>query len=199
MMACIRRKRWRVVATAAAVVGALASAGCAGRGTPPLGAADAQQGLQAYRLGAGDRLRIGVYAEPSLSGDYAVSGAGEIAFPLIGTVAAGGRTLAEVTEVLTARLGDGYMLAPRVSIEVLQYRPYYILGEVEKPGEYPYVAGRTIEQAVAAAGGFSYRANPRRVILRRLPDPAEKAVDLQSGQLVAVMPGDTIRVLERYF
>ena len=140
-----------------------------------------------------------VYNEPNLSGEYAVSGAGEIAFPLIGMVAADGRTVADVTQALTTCIADGYMSDPRVSVEVLNYRPFYILGEVQKPGEYPYVAGMTIEQAVAVAGGFNYRANARRVNLRRTPDPAEKSVDLREARVVAVMPGDTIRVLERYF
>lgn len=189
--------RWTGVAAAGALT--LLTAGCATSVAPPLGAVEAQQGLGTYRLGAGDKLRITVYNEPNLSGEYAVSGAGEIAFPLIGMVAADGRTVAEVTQTLTSRIGDGYMSDPRVSVEVLNYRPFYILGEVQKPGEYPYVAGMTIEQAVAVAGGFNYRANPRRVNLRRTPDPAEKSVDLRESRVVAVMPGDTIRVLERYF
>lgn len=192
-----RRGRWVGVIMAGVLT--MASQGCATSSAPPLGAAEAQQGLRAYRLGAGDRLRVTVYNEPNLSGEYAVSSAGEIAFPLIGMVGADGRTVNEVTQTLTARIGEGYMTDPRVSVEVLNYRPYYILGEVQKPGEYPYVAGMTIEQAVAAAGGFSYRANAARVNLRRTPDPAEKSVQLYSQQAVAVMPGDTIRVLERYF
>lgn len=189
----------------AALSGALAlltaglTAGCATSGAPPLGVAEAGMGLQAYRLGAGDRLRVTVYNEPNLSGEYTVSSSGELAFPLIGMVAADGRTVGDVTQALTARIADGYMTDPKVSVEVLNYRPYYILGEVQKPGQYPYVAGMTIEQAVAAAGGFGYRANARRVNLRRTPDPQEKTVELDSGQVVAVMPGDTIRVLERYF
>lgn len=184
-----------------AVVGVLAVlvAGCAAQTAPPMGAAQARMGLQAYRLGAGDRLRVTVYNEPNLSGEYTVSTGGELALPLIGMVAADGRTIGDLTQALTARIADGYMTDPKVSVEVLNYRPYYILGEVQRPGQYPYVAGMTIEQAVAAAGGFGYRANARRVNLRRNPDPAEKAVELNSGQVVAVMPGDTIRVLERYF
>lgn len=184
-----------------AAVGALTLLGqaCTTASAPPLGALEAQEGLQAYRLGAGDRLRVTVYNEPNLSGEYAVSSAGEIAFPLIGMVPADGRTVNELIGALTGRIAEGYMTDPRVSVEVLNYRPYYILGEVQKPGEYPYVAGLTIEQAVAVAGGFNYRANAKRVNLRRTPEPAEKSVDLYSSQAVAVMPGDTIRVLERYF
>lgn len=194
---CSLRRGW----SGAVAVGVLAllAQGCAGSNAPPLGAAQAQEGLRAYRLGAGDKLRVTVYNEPNLSGEYAVSSAGEIAFPLVGMIAADGRTVGEVTQTLTGRIAEGYMTDPRVSVEVLNYRPYYIMGEVQKPGEYPYVAGMTIEQAVAVAGGFNYRANARKVNLRRTPDPAEKSVELYSSQAVAVMPGDTIRVLERYF
>lgn len=187
--------------TCALAVGALAflCQACATPAGPALTGAEARMGLGAYRLGAGDKLRVTVYNEPSLSGEYAVSSAGEIAFPLIGMVAANGHTVSEVTQALTSRIGDGYMTDPRVSVEVLNYRPYYILGEVQKPGEYPYVAGMTIEQAVAVAGGFSYRANARSVGLRRTSDPAEKSVELRANAVVTVMPGDTIRVKERYF
>ncbi|MEE4451337.1 polysaccharide biosynthesis/export family protein [Novosphingobium resinovorum] len=178
---------------------ALTIQGCATSGAPPLGAAEAGMGLGAYRLGPGDRLRVTVYNEPSLSGEYAVSSAGAIAFPLVGNIDAQARTVEDVAQALTTRIADGYMTDPRVSVEVLNYRPYYILGEVQRPGQYPYVAGMTIEQAVAAAGGFSYRANARRVNLRRTPDPAEKSVEIAGRQVVVVMPGDTIRVLERYF
>lgn len=194
----MNRNRYERGLFAAAAL-ALMCQGCATSNAPPLSRAEAQMGLGAYHLGAGDKLRITVYNEPSLTGEYAVSSVGEIAFPLIGMVPAGGRTVTELTQALTARIGDGYMTDPRVSVEVMNYRPYYILGEVQKPGEYPYVAGMTIEQAVAVAGGFSYRANPKRVNLRRASDPAEKSVELRSDMVVTVMPGDTIRVKERYF
>ncbi|MFT4055669.1 MAG: polysaccharide biosynthesis/export family protein [Novosphingobium sp.] len=178
---------------------ALLVQGCVTSGALPLSAVEARKGLNAYRLGAGDKLRVTVYNEPNLSGEYAVSSAGKIAFPLIGFVDAEGETVEDLSRALTVRIADGYMTNPKVSVEVLNYRPYYILGEVQKPGQYPYVAGISIEQAVAAAGGFSYRANARRVNLRRTPDPVEKSVELNAGQVVVVMPGDTIRVLERYF
>lgn len=195
----VRKVQGSMAGVAAIGLLALALSGCASTGAAPLSSAEAQMGLGAYRLGAGDKLRITVYNEPSLSGEYAVSSAGEVAFPLIGMVPADGRTVQDITQLLTTRISDGYMKDPKVSVEVLNYRPYYILGEVQRPGQYPYVAGMSVEQAVAAAGGFSYRANPKKVNLRRTPDPAEKSVQLRSGEVVAVMPGDTIRVLERYF
>ncbi|SMP70025.1 polysaccharide export outer membrane protein [Novosphingobium panipatense] len=186
------------LAIAAGAMGLLVQ-GCATSSAPPLSAAESRMSLGAYKLGAGDRLRVTVYNEPSLSGEFAVSSAGRIAFPLVGMIDAAGRSVEEMTGVLTALLADGYMTDPRVSMEVLNYRPYYILGEVQRPGQYPYVAGMTIEQAVAAAGGFGYRANSARVNLRRTADAPEKSVGLRGNQMVMVMPGDTIRVLERHF
>lgn len=191
--------RRRMIGAVAVSALALLVQGCATSGAAPLSAAEARMGLEAYRLGAGDRLRVTVYNEPNLSGEYAVSSAGKLAFPLIGMVDAAGQTVEDLSRMLTMRIADGYMTDPKVSVEVLSYRPYYILGEVQRPGQYPYVAGMSIEQAVAAAGGFSYRANSRRVNLRRTPDPAEKSVEMNAGQVVVVMPGDTIRILERYF
>lgn len=189
----------RIIGAVVASMLAVLVQGCATSGAVPLSAAEARMGLEAYRLGAGDKVRVTVYNEPNLSGEYALSSAGRIAFPLVGTVDANGRTVEDLSRILTDRIADGYMTDPKVSVEVLNYRPYYILGEVQRPGQYPYVAGMSIEQAVAAAGGFSYRANARRVNLRRTPEPAEKSVELNARQVVVIMPGDTIRVLERYF
>ena len=100
---------------------------------------------------------------------------------------------------LTEQLAAGYLADPRVSAEVLDYRPYYILGEVNRPGQYPFAYGLTIEQAVAAAGGFTYRANDDRIFLKRALDTQEKVVDLDKTPAFRVLPGDTIRVGERFF
>lgn len=184
-------------ATSLALSGALLS-GCASASAPPISAAEVARGLESYRLGAGDKLRITVYNEPALTGEYNVTPAGGIAFPLVGAVDAANRTIDDVTKDLTARLSAGYVNDPRVSVEVLNYRPFYILGEVNKPGEYPYVSGLTVEQAVALAGGFTYRANEKTATLRRQSANAPAAVSLRGAQ-VAVLPGDTIRIGERYF
>lgn len=189
----------RLIGAVVASLLAVLVQGCATSGALPLSAAEAGMGMDAYRLGAGDKVRVTVYNEPNLSGEYALSSAGRIAFPLVGTIDADGQTVEDLSRMLTDRIADGYMTDPKVSVEVLTYRPYYILGEVQRPGQYPYVAGMSVEQAVAAAGGFSYRANARRVNLRRGPQPSEKSVELNAGLVVMVMPGDTIRILERYF
>ncbi|WP_294395433.1 polysaccharide biosynthesis/export family protein [uncultured Sphingomonas sp.] len=167
---------------------------------PQIAAAAVETGAvdAVYRLDAGDKLRITIFNEPSLSGDYAVTAEGNVSFPLIGEIAAKGRTLSEVRETLRKRLGNGYLNDPRVAVEPVNYRPYYILGEVNKPGGYPYSSGLKLEQAVAAAGGYTYRANRGTAFLRRADDAREKRVKLRQ-QLIHVLPGDTIRIGERYF
>lgn len=151
-----------------------------------------------YVLAPGDKLRITVYSEAALTGEYAINSAGNVAFPLIGDVLARNSTVEDLAAAITARLSNGYVKDPRVSVEILNYRPYYILGEVNKPGEYPYAVNLTIEQAAAAASGYSYRANKRYAFVRRANEAQEYSVDLR-GRPVYVLPGDTIRIGERYF
>lgn len=186
------------LAGALAASAALLLGGCAGAGAPPISSADVAAGLESYRLGAGDRVRVTVFNEPALTGEYNITPGGALAFPLIGVVEAGGRTIDAVQQELAAKLAEGYVNDPRVSLEVLTYRPFYILGEVNRPGEYSYTSGMTVEQAIARAGGFTYRANEKTVFLRRQTGKAESTVPLRQAQ-VAVLPGDTIRVGERYF
>ncbi len=162
--------------------------------SPPAGAVNALD----YKLGAGDKIRIIVFGEESLTGEFIVpGGGGMIAFPLVGDVQAGGLTVSEIQREIELKLRDGYLKDPRVSIEVLNYRPFYILGEVTKPGEYPYTNGLTVLNAVATANGFTYRADTRRVFIRRANDAVEREYPLNS--LIAVAPGDTIRIKERFF
>ncbi len=152
----------------------------------------------AYRLAPGDRLRITVFGEEALSGEYGLTPAGNVAFPLIGSVAAAGLSVEALQAAIGTRLAAGYLKDPRVSAEVIAYRPYYILGEVGRPGAFPFAIGLTVDQAVAAAGGFTYRANHHRVFVRRADEAKEVAIDLRRGP-VAIGPGDTIRIGERYF
>lgn len=168
-------------------------AGCA-TDPPPLTASSGT--TPGYLLDTGDKLRINVFNEEKLTGDYAVSPAGTIAFPLIGAVPARGLTADQLAAGLSGQLRT-FVNDPRVAAEMLTYRPYYILGEVARPGEYPFVNGMRIEQAVAAAGGYTYRANTTRVFVQR-GDTAERTVALRDSP-IRVMPGDTIRVGERYF
>lgn len=152
----------------------------------------------AYILGTGDKIRISVFGEPKMDGEYVVSSTGVISFPLIGNIPARGHTVEAMQEDIRAKLAAGYLKDPRVSAEVLNYRPFYILGEINKPGEYPFVNGITVQQAVAMAGGFSYRANTRRVFIKRALDTSERPIEIK-GVAVTLAPGDTIRVGERFF
>ncbi|CAN5213875.1 polysaccharide biosynthesis/export family protein [soil metagenome] len=151
----------------------------------------------AYHLGSGDKVRIIVFGESALTGEFVVSGTGTIALPLVGEIAAKGMTPTQLQSAVESSLREGYLKEPRVSVEILNYRPFYILGEVTKPGEYPYTNGLTVMNAVATANGFTYRADSKHVFIRRTGDTAEKRYDLSTS--TAVAPGDTIRIGERYF
>jgi polysaccharide export outer membrane protein len=153
--------------------------------------------LNDYRLGSGDKVRILVYNEPTLTGEYTVNSGGLLAFPLIGDITALNRTTLEVKQEIETRLSAGYLRAPQVSIDVLSYRPFYILGEVNKPGDYPYSAGLTVLRAVATASGFTYRADQRHVFLKHPGDTKETRYSLDAD--ILVQPGDTLRIAERYF
>lgn len=150
-----------------------------------------------YRLGSGDEVRVNVFGEDDLSGQFRIDGSGDMALPLIGVVSARGLTLRELERRIERKLVDGYLVNPKVSIEVLNFRPFYILGEVNRPGSYPYVSGMRIVNAVALAGGYTYRAKEDRLLIIRAgkgesePSPATPQT--------AVLPGDIIRVPERFF
>lgn len=149
-----------------------------------------------YRLGNGDRLRINVFNEDDLSGEFQIDGSGNISFPLIGEVKSSGLTLRELEELLVQKLKDGYLVNPRVTIEVLNYRPFYILGEVNNPGKYEYVSGINLLNAVAMAGGYTPRARQNSAkITREKPETVIKDADHST----LIMPGDIIYIDERFF
>ena len=142
-------------------------------------------------------MRVIVFGEPDLSGEFFVDDAGSVDLPLIGDVQAGGATVSEFEQKVVARFSDGYLRDPKVSIEVLNYRPFFIIGEVKNGGEYPYKGGLTVQDAVAIAGGYSYRANERAAFIRRANSDQEIKVDL--SQRVPIFPGDNVRIPERFF
>jgi len=150
-----------------------------------------------YRLGASDQIRVVVFGEPELSGEFLLDGAGDVSLPLIGEVSALDLTLRQFETAVAARYADGYLRNPRVNAEVLNYRPFYILGEVREAGEYPYSSGLTVLNAVATAGGFTYRANKNVVLIRGADDAQEYRVRLDPT--TPILPGDTIRIVERFF
>lgn len=153
--------------------------------------------MDVYKLAAGDKLRVTVYDEPTLSGEFTVGSNGTISFPLIGDVIANDKTSNDVAQTIQARLANGYLRDPQVSAEVTGYRPFFILGEVNSPGQYPYAAGLTALNAVATAQGFTPRASTKVAYIRRAGGVEEQAYELTPD--LRILPGDTIRIGERYF
>lgn len=178
------------------VIGLLAALTAACAGTIPTGEPDTLEAAE-YRVGAGDQLRITVFGEADLTGQYLINPQGDIAFPLIGNVSAGGKTIAELTADLTTALQRDYIRQPNVAIEVLNYRPFFILGEVRTPGTYPYSANLTVLNAVATAQGFTYRAERGRVFIKHAWEDEERVYRLTTT--TPVQPGDTVRIGERLF
>lgn len=150
-----------------------------------------------YVLGPNDRIRLKVYGEPDITGEYEIDNGGQVSIPLAGLIKAAGATTRQLEKAIASALAKGIVRDPRVNVEIAQYRPYYILGEVKKSGEYPYRNGLTVMDAIASAGGFTYRANENKVYLRRAGAGAEETHPLDAP--VPVYPGDNIRVPERYF
>lgn len=186
--------------------------------------ADARaQNIAEYRLGTGDKLRVTVFGQPDMSGEFAVDAAGQVTVPLIGAIDAARLTVAELTKAITERLAKDFLVDPKVSVDVLNYRPFYVLGEVKSPGSYAYVVGINIRQAIAIAGGFNRRAKTSVVTLYR-DSRSDRGVTLkelneelkgerfglrQTHPIVEeefeadldapVLPGDTIDVDRRLF
>src|SRR5262245_19893832 len=151
-----------------------------------------------YRLAVGDRVKVTVFGQEDLSGEFDVSGSGDIGMPLVREIPARDRTVAELQAAIVAALSPNYVRNPRVSVEVLSYRPVYILGEVTTPGGYPYANGMTVVNAIAVAGGFTYRARKSRITIQREGDAGD-VVKLGAELDTPVKPGDVIEVPERFF
>jgi polysaccharide export outer membrane protein len=149
-----------------------------------------------YRLGTGDKLKVTVFGEEDASGEYEIDATGAISARLLGRVAVKGMTVSEVEQTLIDQYRSrGFFRNPRISIELVNLRPFFILGEVEKRGSYPYVNGLTVAQAVAIAGGYTYRASRSRITIQRVGSPKEEPVQEDAP----VYPGDIVRVPERFF
>ncbi|GKQ55459.1 polysaccharide biosynthesis/export family protein [Bradyrhizobium sp. Ce-3] len=150
-----------------------------------------------YHLGPGDKLRVVVYGQEGLTNSYAIDAAGAITMPLIGSVPARGRTPAGLAGEISARLRNGFIREPSVAVEIESYRPFFILGEVQAPGQYPYVPNMTVESAVAIAGGFSPRARRDSVTLTHTDASGAGRFVVPMG--TPMSPGDTVLVGERWF
>src|SRR6188508_2499740 len=150
-----------------------------------------------YTLDSGDKLRIVVFGQDTLSNNYTVDAQGAVTMPLVGAVAARGLTTAQLGNAIAARLRSGYVRDPSVAVEVETYRPFFVLGEVTFPGQYPYVPNMTVENAIAIAGGFAPRASKDKVAVTRKVNgvPTRYALPLR----YPIRPGDTVEVGERWF
>ena len=155
------------------------------------------EGSREYQLGPGDLLRIVVFGHEDLSGEFEVKGSGHVSLPLIREVNAVGLTLRQFEQAVTDALKPDFLLNPRVSVDVLNYRPFYIIGEVKRPGSYPYVNGMTVVNAIALSGGYTYRARENKVLITRAGDSEKK--QQPADHKTPVLPGDVIEVPERFW
>ncbi|OLP59922.1 sugar ABC transporter substrate-binding protein [Xaviernesmea oryzae] len=189
-----RRAPARILAAALALV-CLALSACTSYAPPPQAFHDAI--IQPYRVDSGDRLRITVFEQAGLTGTYSVDQAGYITFPLVGAVPARGHTLPELEKTIAGKLRGGYLRDPDVTIEVDRYRSVFIMGEVGQAGQYSYVPGMTVQNAIAVAGGFTPRADQKQVDVTRKVNG--KIVTGSVPITDPVLAGDTIYVRERLF
>jgi len=163
----------------------------------PAGPAAQQTADPGYHLGTGDQIHLTVYNETDLSGDYSVDDRGFVRLPLIGEIKAQGLTLIELEQTVEGKFSQGYLKSPKISVQITNYRPFYIIGEVNKPGQYPFVNGMNAVTAVAIAGGYTYRADDADIYVRR--NGASKEESEPADQTTKIEPGDIIRVAERFF
>ncbi len=157
----------------------------------------APTGHEPYILDTGDKLRVFIYGQPNLSRLYVVDQVGNIAVPLIGSVHARGRTTPDLERSIAAKLGREFVKDPQVTVDVAQNRPFFILGEVRLPGQYPYVSGMTVETAVAIGGGYTERASERSFRITRRLGPLVDQIEAPADY--TLQPGDTVYVFERFF
>ena len=173
-------------------------AACDSDSTPIVPMAAAGSPGDSNKLGPNDRLRITVFGQPTLTGEYTLDGNGVLAFPLIGNVPANGVTTSQLQQAIAAKLKPDYMVNPNVSAEIVTRRPFYVIGEVQKPGNYTYVSDMTAVNAIAMAGGFTRRARKNDFYIRRL-DKDGKMVRIEANAGTVLQAGDTLEVRERVF
>lgn len=187
----------RFICLLAMLIGAVLLGGC-GTSYPPQDPTTYKALVAPYRLDSGDRLRVVVFGQTDLSNSYTIDQAGYISMPLIGAVAARGRSTQEIEAAVADKLRSGrFIRDPDVSVEVERYRPFFIMGEVTSAGQYPYVSGMTVQTAVAIAGGFTPRAEKSSIDVTRQVNGKVMTVRLLPTQ--PVFPGDTLNVRERFF
>jgi protein involved in polysaccharide export with SLBB domain len=153
------------------------------------------QDAAAYKLGVGDKVHITVFNEPDLTGDFDVNDQGIVSLPLIGQLHIAGMTLSQAQDFITEKYAANYLVNPRVNVQILNYRPFYVIGEVKTPGSYQYVNGMTVLNAIALAGGYTPRGNPNNIVIKHSSANEETPI----GENDTVQPGDIITVHQRLF
>jgi protein involved in polysaccharide export with SLBB domain len=199
MMRSLTMKLALLVLLALSAIGLSACGGTTSTPANVVGSAEQPKVLPTaeYTLGSGDRLRVIVFRHEDLSGEFQLDGTGRFAMPLVGTIDANGLTTRQLEETIQKAYADGeYLIQPQVSVAVTNFRPFYITGEVNRPGSYEYVDGMTVDQAISLAGGFGYRASKDEVMIKRGGSNAQSVI-VSGDQRVS--PGDIIEVPERFF
>lgn len=177
----------------------LATGGCTSSGAlpPPSFATDASQSMvREYHLRVGDKIKVTVFGEEQISGTYEVNSLGQVSLPLIGEANAKGLSRAQFRDAIRAKYAQGYLVNPKITVQVTNYRPVFVHGEVKNGGEFSFKSGLKIRDAIAMAGGYTYRADKSFVVIVREGYPAAR---LRLPSAVEVLPGDNIRVEERFF
>jgi protein involved in polysaccharide export with SLBB domain len=198
-MKLVRPKLWKVLAAVGAIALVCVAATAAARAQDAQEAAATPASAFApvsaddnYKIGTGDKLRITVYGEDDLSGAFDVDGDGFVSAPLIGPVKVAGLSAHDAEQMLMAKYADGYLKEPRINVAVSQFRPFYILGEVNRPGQYPYANGMTVTNAVADAGGYTQKAVESGFYVKR--NGETKEVYVEDGGNTKIYPGDIVRI-----
>jgi protein involved in polysaccharide export with SLBB domain len=155
------------------------------------------QSANAYTLGVGDKIHVTVFNEPDLTGDFSIDDQGFVSLPLIGQVHIAGLTPSQAQVTITQKYAANYLVNPRVNVDVMNYRPFFILGEVRSPGSYPYVNGMTVLNAVVYAGGYTPRGDRYDIVVKHSDDPSGQSQKI--GENDPVRPGDIIRVNQKLF
>lgn len=166
-------------------------------GQSVIGSENDAENVSEYRLSAGDRVLITIFGHEDLSGEFEINGANVISMPLIPEIKAAGLTLNELGAAIVDALKPDYLKNPSVRVEVISFRPFYIIGEVARPGSYPYSNKMTVVNAVAHAGGFTYRAKKNKAVIRRSGDSGN--VEIKATMDTVIEPGDVIEIRERFF
>lgn len=148
------------------------------------------------QLQAGEKIHVTVYGEPTLSGDYQIDPSGFVSLPLAGTVKAAGLNQQELEQALITKYSGGYLKDPKITVGIAEFRPFYIVGEVSKPGAYPYTGGLTVLSAIAIAGGTTYRANQSEVLIQHAGE--DHMLEYNTDAPIPILPGDIIQVPRRY-